>query len=261
MIQINMISIKGLFVCLLLSLTVQCCSATTTVSITDATADPGDMVTVPLMINNMDNYGTGTINIEYNPAVTHITDVTSSSDSSVTAKNINNTAGLVKISAWNLDGVSGDIIFADVEIKAIGNGGDSTPLTVTVVTLQDTSYAEISPTVSGGSFTITGPASTNPTLTSIPPVPPTHDGGTSPELQDGETDVSPTPAQSDGAGKAEEPPITHDPETGTSPSSADANPTAQSTPEPPSSKIPGFEATLLVAGLLTTYLIIRLNRK
>jgi|LGVF01.1.fsa_nt_gb hypothetical protein len=260
MIQINIISIKGLFVCLFLSLAVQCCVATT-VSITGATADPGDTVTVPLMINNMDNYGTGTINIEYNPAVTHITDVTSSSDSSVTAKNINNTIGLAKISAWNIDGVSGDIIFADVKINVVGNGGDSTPLTITVVTLQDASYTEISPTVSDGSFTITGQASTNPTLTSTPPVPSTHDGGISPEPQDEGTDVIPTPAQSDGAGKAEEPPTTHDPETSTSPSSSDANPTAQSTPEPPSSKMPGFEAILLVAGLLMTYLIIRLNRK
>ena len=260
MIQINIIPIKGLFVCLLLSLVVQCCAATT-VSITDATADPGDTVTVPLMINSIDNYGTGTINIEYDPAVTHITDVTSSSDSSVTAKSINNTIGLTRISAWNIDGVSGDIIFADVKINVVGNGGDSTPLTITVVTLQDTSYTEISPTVSDGSFTITGQASTNPTPTSTPPVPSTHDGGTSPEPQDGGTDASPTSAQSDGEGKAEEHPTTHDPETGTNPSSADANPTAQSTPEPPSSKMPGFEATLLIAGLLTTYLIIRLNRK
>jgi hypothetical protein len=263
MIQINTISIKGLFICLLLSLAVQCCAATT-VSITDATADPGDTVTISIMINSIDNYGTGTINIEYDPAVTHITDVTSSSDSSVTAKNIDNTIGLAKISAWNIDGVSGDIIFADVKINAVGNGGDSTPLTITVDTLQDTAYTEIPVDIISGSFTITGQASADPTPTQVPSTPSANDGetSTSQTLRDDGTDISPTSPPSVG----EAHPASHDAETDSSPPThpsgedeAHSTPqsAATSTPKSPSSMMPGFEGALLAIGLLTAYLIAR----
>jgi hypothetical protein len=124
------------------------------VSIADASVDLFGKVTIPIMITNIEDYGTGTIDIEYDPSVVHVTDVTSSSDSSVTAKNINNTIGLAKISAWNIDGVSGDIIFANVSFASVGVG--STPLILDVVTLQNISYTEITPrTISNGSFRTT----------------------------------------------------------------------------------------------------------
>jgi len=121
------------------------------VSIADATADLFGTVTLPIMITNIGNYGTGTINITYDSAMVHVTDVTSSPDSTVTAKNIDNTTGLVRISAWNTGGVSGDIVFANVTFTSVGVG--STPLNLTVDMLQDTSYLEIpSVTVRNGSF-------------------------------------------------------------------------------------------------------------
>jgi|LGVF01.1.fsa_nt_gb hypothetical protein len=124
------------------------------VSIADVTADRFGTVTIPIMITNIEDYGTGTINLEYDPAVVHVTGVTSSSDSSVTAKSINNTIGLARISAWNIDGVSGDIIFANVAFASVGVG--STPLILNVVTLQNISYIEITPrTLSNGSFRTT----------------------------------------------------------------------------------------------------------
>ena len=137
---------------------------TTSVFIADITTDSGDTVTVPIMINGIANYGTGTINIEYDPAVVHVTDVTSSSDSTVTAKNIDNTTGLVRISAWNLGGASGAIVFTDVIFEAVGSSGDSTPLTLTVDTLQDISYNEVPATVISGSFTIQSSADPAPSL-------------------------------------------------------------------------------------------------
>ena len=123
------------------------------VSIADTTADLPDTVTLPIMITSIGNYGTGTIDLTYDPAVVHVTDVTGSSDSTVTAKNIDNTAGLVRISAWNSVGVSGDIVFANVTFTSVGVG--STPLNLTVDTLQDTSYQEIpSVTIDNGSITV-----------------------------------------------------------------------------------------------------------
>ena len=164
--QINIISIKVLFIGLLLSFAVQCCAATT-VSIGDITADHGDTVTIPIMIDSIEDYGAGTINLAYDSAVVFVEDATGGSDSTVTAKNIDNTAGLVRISAWNLNGVSGNIVFADVTIKVVGNSDDSSTLTLTVDTLQDISYNEIPVDIISGSFMITGQASPTPT----PPTP------------------------------------------------------------------------------------------
>ena len=123
------------------------------VSIADTTADLPDTVTLPIMITSIGNYGTGTIDLTYDPAVVHVTDVTSSPDSIVTANNIDNTTGCVNISAWNMGGVSGEIIFANVHFTAVGVG--STPLNLTVDTLQDTSYQDIpSVTIDNGSITV-----------------------------------------------------------------------------------------------------------
>ena len=121
--KINTISIKVLFIGLLLSFAVQCCAATT-VSIGDITADQGDTVTIPIVIDSIEGYGAGTINLAYNSTVVFIEGATGGSDSTVSGKNINNTAGLVRISAWNPGGVSGTIVFANVTIKAVGNSND-----------------------------------------------------------------------------------------------------------------------------------------
>lgn len=248
--KLNTISIKVLLTCLLLSFSVQCCAATT-VSIEDITADPDGSATVSIMINDIEDYGAATMELEYDSAVVFVEDVTGGSDSTVTAKNIDNTAGRARISAWNLNGVGGNIIFADVKIKAIGNSGDSTTLTLTVDTLQNISYYEIPATIGSGSFTISGQASTSPTPTLIPPTPSFDNGiDTSQTPQYGETDTNPTPDDTE----------------------TDANPSANSggesdahakpvTSTPPSSMIPGFTAFLLCTWLLTAYLIIRLNNK
>jgi len=105
------------------------------------------------MVNDMTDYGSGTINITYDPSVVHVTDVTSSSDSTVTFNN-NNVAGFTKISASNTDGASGDIVFANVEFTAVGISGASTPLNLDVVTLYDRSFNAIPTIVNNGSFTV-----------------------------------------------------------------------------------------------------------
>ncbi|CAD6492632.1 MAG: hypothetical protein EMLJLAPB_00336 [Candidatus Argoarchaeum ethanivorans] len=166
--KINTISIKVLFIGLLLSFAVQCCAATT-VSIGDITADQGDTVTIPIVIDSIEGYGAGTINLAYNSTVVFVEGATGGSDSTVSGKNINNTAGLVRISAWNPGGVSGTIVFANVTIKAVGNSNDSTTLTLTVDTLQDISYNEIPVDITNGSFMITGQASTIPSSTAPAP--------------------------------------------------------------------------------------------
>jgi len=138
---------------LALALAAEATAATpATVSIGNFTSAPGETVTAPILISNVENYGTGTISVTYDPAVVHVASVSSGPDSTAVAWNINNTTGIVTISAWNIGGVSGDIVFANVTFKAVRTG--STPLNISVTTLKDISLQDITAIIKNGSFTI-----------------------------------------------------------------------------------------------------------
>ena len=47
----------------------------TTVSIADVTMESGSAITVPITIEDILYYGTGTIDLSYDPAVVHVIDV------------------------------------------------------------------------------------------------------------------------------------------------------------------------------------------
>jgi hypothetical protein len=151
---VTKIGIKAFFVVLLISLLATAYAAATTVSITGTVVEPDDVVTLPIVLDDITNYGMGTMNIGYDPLVVHVTGVTGSSDSNVVTKNINNTAGFARILASNLGGVSGDIVFANVKFMAVGPG--STSLNISVIELCDTSYNDISASISDGSITVSG---------------------------------------------------------------------------------------------------------
>jgi len=130
-------------------------SATTTISLDDLTCDPSGTVTAEVMLKDVQNYGTGTMNITYNPYVVHVTGVTGNTNSTVITHNEDNTAGVVTISAWNTGGVSGDIEFASVTFEAVGTG--STLLGLGVTKLRDTSMTTPIPfEIANGSITISG---------------------------------------------------------------------------------------------------------
>ena len=151
------VGIKAFSVALLISLLATAHAAATTVSIADVVLEPDGVVTLPIMIGNITNYGAGTIKITYDPSIVHVTDVTGSSDSTVAVENIDNTTGSVRILASNLVGVSGDIIFANMEFMAVGLG--STPLNIDIEELCDTSYDDILANISDGSITVPKPFS------------------------------------------------------------------------------------------------------
>ncbi|HDN65490.1 MAG TPA: hypothetical protein ENF23_04215 [Methanosarcinales archaeon] len=139
----------GLLALLLAGVT---CAGATTVSIANTTVEPSGVITIPIVIGNITDYGTGTIYIEYNSSVVHVNDVTSGPKSQIAAHDADNTIGLALISALNSYGASGDIIFANVTFKAIDFG--STPVNLDVTLLGDTSYKEIPATVNNGSIEI-----------------------------------------------------------------------------------------------------------
>ncbi len=137
-------------------------AAQTVVSINDVSVEPGKDISATIMLNDVTNYGTGTIKVTYNPAIAQVTGVEGSIDSSVLAWNADNNAGSVTISAWNSNVKSGDVVFADIKFHVIGNSSSSKPLTLDVTTLQDTSDNEISTTLNHGSLSITdSPESVN----------------------------------------------------------------------------------------------------
>ena len=127
----------------------------TIVSINDVSVEPGNDICATIMLNDVINYGTGTIKVTYNPAIVQVTGVEGSIDSSVLTWNADNNAGSVTISAWNSNVKSGDVVFANIKFHAIGNSGSSEPLTLDVTTLQDTSDNEIPTTLNHGSLSIT----------------------------------------------------------------------------------------------------------
>ena len=258
--QVNANLIKVLSACLLLSFAVQCCAATTTVvSIANVTANPGDSVTVPILVNDITDYGGGTINITYDPSVVHVTGVTSSSDSAVAAFNNNNVVGFTAISASNTVGASGDIVFANVTFTAVGTG--SSPLDIHIDSLFDRSFNEIhkNATVDNGQFT-SGDGSTSPTPTPTQSTS-SNGGSTTGGVSISTPTSSPTPAPSakdDGADPAStsESASHNDGGAGAeTDASGTTSPTVKPTPE--SQSIPGFEAIFAVIGLMILSLILR----
>jgi hypothetical protein len=114
----------------------------------------GSTVTAPITVYGIENYGTTTLSIEYTPSVAWVTSVDSTLNSTVSSSNINNPAGIVTLTAWNTDGVSGDIVIAYMTFEARGSSGSSTPLNLSVSLMGDTSYNNVPTWDKDGSFTV-----------------------------------------------------------------------------------------------------------
>ncbi|MFZ2070350.1 MAG: cohesin domain-containing protein [Halobacteriota archaeon] len=138
------------------------------IGITSVSAAPGDTATVPIIVYNVTDLAAGTLSVTYNSSVCTVTDVTAG-DLSMLSKNIS-VPGIVIISALATSGHTGTVSFANIVLKAIGSGGDSTQLNVTVETLGSyTGMQNIPATVINGTFTIfSGPA---PPPSLSPPAP------------------------------------------------------------------------------------------
>ncbi|MDI6810373.1 MAG: cohesin domain-containing protein [archaeon] len=134
-----------------------------TVSIDNASAMPDGNITLPITVKNVTNLGSGTIEVTYNPAVVHVIDVTSGTGTGaekslmVQEWNADNNKGAVRIVAWDTKEVrSGNVIFANVTYKMVGDEGSSTELNITVGDLADYyNYTQILHTTTNGTLTIT----------------------------------------------------------------------------------------------------------
>ena len=129
----------------------------TNVAIGDYNLAPGSH-TLPIMVNAVTNLGSGTINVSYNPAIVHVTDVATGTGNAlkVQSSNVDNTTGLVQILALDADNPhSGDVIFANVTYETKGIEGQTTYMNLTVRDLEDYyNYTQIGHYLSNGSFKI-----------------------------------------------------------------------------------------------------------
>jgi len=144
-------------------------SGSTSVSIGSANSTSDSHVTLPIMITNVSEKGVSAarINLTYNPGVVNVIAVENSSFDLI-IPNIQNSSGYTLIIAFVLgvEGLTGDVKIADIEFKAVGEGGDVSPLNLEVIELWHTG-GPIPHAVKNGSFTILG-EELNPFDTGLP---------------------------------------------------------------------------------------------
>ena len=128
----------------------------TTISIADFDVESGSTITAPIRITNATILGGCEINITYNSSVVYMTGVTPG-DMDLLAYNIDNGSGWVYVNAINVSGQNGDATFACINLTAVGDVADVSPLNITAATLFDTDYNRTSCVVRNGSFTVLPP--------------------------------------------------------------------------------------------------------
>ena len=139
-----------------------------TVHIGDAVAITGENTTTSIMITNITNVGTTDITLVYNQSVVHVMDV-SGSDFDFLGADIDNVIGRTRIGSFQTvnGGLNGSVRVANITLGAVGSGGDTVALDLTVNELKEASWEEISipASVHNGTFTVW---ETAPPLVTIP---------------------------------------------------------------------------------------------
>ena len=134
---------------------------TPTVSLADFEANPASTIKAPLMMYNVTDVAGGEFNTSFDPSVVYVTDI-SEGDIGTTTSNINNEAGWAYMNVFGSEGKSGDVVFAYLNLTAVGSESESSSLNLSVISLFNTNYMDISYKTDNGTFTIrdiTPPAS------------------------------------------------------------------------------------------------------
>ena len=96
----------------------------TTIGIDDYSVEPGNTITAPIRINDTVMLGGGVIDFTYNPVVVHVTDVRHGDLRFSFKYMINNGSGWMRANALDVDGLSGNMTFACIDLTAVGGDGD-----------------------------------------------------------------------------------------------------------------------------------------
>lgn len=203
------------------------------ISISDAAMDPGDNITIPIMIYDATGIAAVGVNLSYHPRVVNITDAHQGDFTGFFGFDNRNVAdGWVRINTFTTcENLMGDLTVAYVTIEAVGKGGDASPLNIEILSIADSTGTDVPGTARSGTFSILAPATAS-TTTNTTTTTPTH---TASDLR-----AVPTPVATEPAHK----------------------PSGQTLPARPSSgitfqSVPGFNALLGLIGLATACLLRR----
>jgi hypothetical protein len=236
----------------------------TIVSIGDFELDSNSTIKAPVMVKNVEEVGCGELNISFDPSVVHVTDV-SDGEIGTTTFNINNETGWVYVNAFSAIGQSGDVAFAYLTLKAVGNEGKVSYLNISVISLYNTSYGDIAYTTDDGKIIVKTASSETP----APSPPPPPSGGSTSSGGGGGGDIplitpaptlTPTPLST--PTEKAIPTLTPTPTPSLihnqSPLSTPFPTKAPSQQIPSKKRVPGFEGAFAIAILFgTAYLLIR----
>ncbi len=125
----------------------------TVVSIANITATPSSNVTLPIMVENVNNLAAGTIWLTYDPNVVHVLSVSQGDLGGITT-GIDNATGKTTMSVFTTAPRSGNVTFANVLLRAVGAVNNTSPLTLSVPALADQNGAAIPHTIKSGTFAI-----------------------------------------------------------------------------------------------------------
>jgi len=125
----------------------------TVVSIANITTTQNSNITRPIMVENVNNIAAATIWLTYDPNIVNVQSVSAGDLGGMTI-NINNNIGKTTMSAFSTTAKSGDVIFANVLLKSVGQINATSSLMLSVPGLYDQNGAAIPNTVRNGTFTI-----------------------------------------------------------------------------------------------------------
>jgi hypothetical protein len=125
-----------------------------TLSIEDVTLRQGMSERVPIMVFDVVDMGGCEVNFMYDPTVVYVTEVSRGDMNFSFEYNINNGSGWMRANALDVNGASGDVVFAYVTLTAVGNKSDTSEMVFEDSRLVDASFGEITHARDNGMFSI-----------------------------------------------------------------------------------------------------------
>lgn len=120
------------------------CAMSTVISIDDAFMEAGENTVTQIMINNVSYLGVADITLTFNSSVVHVVSA-NNSDFDWFWPVINNSAGTIRMGGMDFgDGLYGDVKFAEVTLKAVGEHGEISALNLSINELKEAGPIEIS---------------------------------------------------------------------------------------------------------------------
>ncbi|RKX84176.1 MAG: hypothetical protein DRP57_06440, partial [Spirochaetes bacterium] len=124
------------------------------VSVKSTKARKGEIKVIPITIQNAVNLTHAYLQLKFNPEILHVLDVNGTKFDTMIMKEISNTTGFVRYAVKQSNGsVSGNVILANLIVKAVGNVNSSSELNLTAI-LQDGFNNLISTNIKNGTFEI-----------------------------------------------------------------------------------------------------------